>query len=213
MHIKTKILSYLFLAVMLAMSCAWCITEAQADSKTGVSIVLLPRAQAFDIAKVPLGSVRFTAVIKNAGTTAITIAHPSTCLPEPLMPGESRRFQDSHAKSEILLKVLKPDGSPIVLRDGYLHYFDPGNVPLITIPPQGTGTFEVGWFFPNERGRWERDEEAAKMFLLKGFYRVRILLRNVFPSALLHDEKTGKNMVVDVWTGELESPEITIEVK
>jgi hypothetical protein len=114
--------------------------------------------------------------------------------------------------SEILLKITKPDGSDIVLRDGYSHYFDPGNVPLITIPPNGTGTFDVGWFFQNARGRWEQDDEAAKAFLLKGKYRIGILLRNVFPKATLYDENTRESKFTDVWTGEMESAEITIEV-
>ena len=99
-----------------------------------------------------------------------------------------------------------------ILRDGYFHYFDPGNVPLITIPPNGTGTFHVGWFFQNARGRWERDDEAAKVFLLKGKYKIRIMFRNVFPKAALYDVNISELKYLDVWTGKMESPEITIEV-
>jgi hypothetical protein len=162
---------------------------------------------------VPQGAVGFTASIKNEGTTTITIAHPSICLPASYKQGESRRFQDSHGKSEILLKITKPDGSDVVLRDGYFHYFDPGNVPLITIPPNDTGTFDVGWFFQNARGRWEQDDEAAKVFLVKGKYKIRILLRNVFPKAVLNDGNTKGVKFTDVWTGEMESAGIAIEVK
>jgi hypothetical protein len=199
--------------VMLALICSGQNAKAGVMSNPGVSILLLPRAFSFDIGKVPQGAVGFTASIKNEGTTTITIAHPSICLPADYKQGESRHFHDSQGKSEILLKITKPDGSDIVLRDGYFHYFDPGNVPLITIPPNGTGTFHVGWFFQNARGRWERDDEAAKVFLLKGKYKIRIMFRNVFPRAALYDVNISELKYLDVWTGKMESPEITIEVK
>jgi hypothetical protein len=210
---EKRIMFVPLLMVMLTASCTWYTLEAQANSNPGASILLLPRSATFDIGKVPQGAVGFTALVKNEGTTTITIAHPSICFSADYKQGEIRRFHDSHGKSEILLKITKPDRSDIVLRDGYFHYFDPGNVPLITIPPNGTGTFEVGWFFQNARGRWEQDDEAAKVFLLKGKYKIRILLRNVFPKAALYDKDAGESKFTDVWTGELESAEITIEVK
>jgi hypothetical protein len=200
--------------VMLAMSCkGWHNTGSKANPNPGASILLLPRSATFDMGKVPQGAVGFTASIKNEGTTTIIIAHPSTCIPADYKQGEIRRFNDSHGKSEILLKITKPNGADVILRDGYLHYFDPGNVPLITIPPNGTGTFDIGWFFQNARGRWEHDDEAAKVFLLMGKYKIRILLRNVLPKAVLYDQNTKKIKFINVWTGEMESAEITIEVK
>jgi hypothetical protein len=51
------------------------------------------------------------------------------------------------------------------------------------------------------------------VFLLKGKYKIRILLRNVFPKAALYDKDAGESKFTDVWTGELDSAEITIEVK
>jgi hypothetical protein len=211
---KAKIIFFVpLLMVMLTMSCEWCHAESNINSHPGASILLIPRSSVFDIDKVPLGAVSFTASIKNERATTITIAHPSICFPADYNQGETRRFTDSHGKSEILLKITKPDSTDIVLRDGYFHYFDPRNNPLITIPPNGTGTFEVGWFFQNARGRWEQDDEAAKVFLLKGKYKIRILLRNVFPKAVLYNEITRESEFTNVWTGEIESGEITIEVK
>lgn len=210
---KPGIIFVPLLMVMLTMNCKWYNTESNVNSNPGASILLHPRSSTFDMGKVPQGAVGFTASIKNEGTTTITIAHPSICFPAGYNEGEIRRFNDSHGKSEILLNIRKPDGAEVILRDGYLHYFDPGNVPLITIPPNGTGTFDVGWFFQNARGRWEQDDEAAKVFLLKGKYKIRILLRNVFPKAALYDESTKGRKFTDVWTGEVESAEITIEVK
>ena len=122
------------------------------------------------------------------------------------------RYQQ-YGKSEILLKITRPNGVDVILRDRYLGYFDPDNVPLIRIPPNETGTFDVGWFFQNARGRWEQDDEAAKVFLMRGNYKIRILLRNVFPKAVLYDENTKEIKFIDVWTGEIDSPEIIIEVK
>jgi hypothetical protein len=210
---KAGIIFVLLLMVMLTMSCKWCHAESNMNSHPGASISLLPRSFVFDIGKVPQGAVSFTASIKNEGATTITIAHPSICFPADYKQGQTRRFTGSHGKSEILLQIRKPDSTDIILRDGYFHYFDPRNEPLITIPANGTGTFDVGWFFQNARGRWEQDDEAAKVFLLKGKYKIRILLRNIFPKAVLYDEITRKNEFTDVWTGEIESKEITIEVK
>jgi len=163
--------------------------------------------------EVAKGAVRFTASIRNEGLTGITIAHPSICFPAEYKQGEPRRFDESHGKSEILLKIRKPDGTNIILRDGHLHYFDFGNIAFLTIPPNGTGTFHVGWFFQNARGRWERDDEAARAFQLRGVYAVRICFRNIFPKAALYDENAKEIKFIDVWTGEMESAEIEIEVQ
>jgi hypothetical protein len=190
----------------------WRASEARAEAASGASITLVPRAGTFDLEQVPQGAVNFTASIKNEGASTITLAHPLICEPANY-DGGKRHFSESHGKSEILLKITKPDGTEVILRDGHLHFFDPGNVPLITIPSKGTGTFDVGWFFQNARGRWEQDDKAASVFLAKGKYKVRILMRNVYPHARVYDEKTRKVSVIDVWTGEMESPEIEVEVK
>lgn len=211
MNIRIMVVSLLM--VMPAMGCTWHNIENTANSVPGTSIQLLPRAATFELDKVPHGIVGFTATIKNSGTTTITIAHPSICLPAGYLQGDVRRFNDSHGKSEILLKITKPDGAETILRDGHFHYFDPGNFPLMTIPPNGAGSFDVGWFFQNARGRWENDDEAAKVFLSKGTYGIRILLRNVYPRAVLYDENTRGRRSIGVWTGEIQSGEITVEVR
>ena len=54
---------------------------------------------------------------------------------------------------------------------------------------------------------------TIKAFLLKGKYKIKILLRNVFPKAALSNVNTKVSNFIDVWTGEIESPEITIAVK
>lgn len=210
---KSRIIFATLLIVMLTMSCEWCRAESDMNSNPAASILLIPRSSVFDIDKVPQGAAGFTALIENKGATAITIAHPSICFPAGYGQGETRHFSDSHGKSEILLKITKPDNTDIVLRDGHLYYFDPGNIPFITIPPNGTGSFDVGWFFENARGRWEDDDKAAKVFLLRGTYKISILLRNVFPKAALYDEITRENKFIDVWTGEIESAVTTIEVR
>jgi hypothetical protein len=203
----------LFLAVILAAGCSGINAESKANAGNGASITLVPYSSTFDRETVEQGSVGFTAVIRNQSAETIKIAYPSVCLPADYTQGEARRISDLHGKSEILLIITKPDGIRVTLRAGYLHYFDPDNAPLLTIPPNRTGTFSVGWFFRNERGSWERDDEAAKVFLSKGKYRVRILFRNALPLAALYDVTAKKYDLVDVWTGEMESPEITIEVK
>ena len=210
---KAGILSLSFLIVMFTSGATALHAEVTANPPAGASILLLPVSRIFTLDEVQRGAVGFTAVIKNEGTAVLTVAHPSICVPPDYKWGETRRLADSHGKSEILLKITKPDGSNVVLRDGYFSSFDPGNIPVITIPPNGTGSFHVGWFFQNARGRWERDEIAAKVFLEKGQYKVSILFRNVFPHAALYDVNTRQTSLIDVWTGEMESPEITIEVK
>lgn len=211
---KTLIIFFVtLLIVMPAASGTAFYAEATANPPAGASILLFPGARIFTLDAVQRGAVGFTAVIKNEGRAVFTVAHPSICVPPDYKWGETRRLGDSHGKSEILLKITKPDGSNVVLRDGYFYYFDPGNIPVIAIPPKGTGSFHVGWFFQNARGRWERDDKAANLFMGKGKYKVSILFRNVFPHAVLYDESTRETRLVDVWTGEMESPEIAIEVK
>jgi hypothetical protein len=158
----------LVMVVFLAASCRGSGANMQGISNSSASIRLLPRSPSFDLEAVPQGAVRFTALIKNEGVETIRVAHPSVCFPADYKLGEIRSFEDSHGKSEILLKITRPNGSELVLRDGSLYAFDPGNIPLLTIPPGESRTFEVGWFFQNARGRWEQDGEAAKAFLIRG---------------------------------------------
>lgn len=210
---KVKIILVPLLMVQLALFNTGANAESGLDSNPVASIRLLPTSTTFGIDEVPNGAVGFTASIKNEGAAPLIIAHPSICFPAEYKQGETRGFDEFHGKSEILLKIRKPDGTTVVLRDGHLYYFDPGNIPLLTITPNATKTFHVGWFFQNARGRWEQDDEAARVFLLKGEYAIRIAFRNVFPKAALYDENAKGIKFIDVWTGEMESAEIIIEVK
>lgn len=209
---KVKIILVPLLMVLLASYDIGATAESRRDSNPVASILLLPTSTTFEIDQVPNGAVGFTAAIKNEGAAPLTIAHPSICFPAEYQ-GETRRFAESHGKSEILLKIRKPDGTTVVLRDGHLYNFEPGNIPLLTIPPNTTKTFHLGCFFQNARGRWEQDAEAARVFLLKGEYAISIAFRNIFPKAALYDEKAKGGKFIDVWTGEMESAEIIIEVK
>jgi len=209
---RCKLFILLAIGVFLAANCGGNDAAVKGISRSSTTIQLLPKSPVFDLESVPQGAVSFTASIKNGGAKTITLAHPSVCFPADYKLGDIRRFEDSHGKSEILVEITRPDGSKLVMRDGSMYAFDPENVPILTIPPGETREFEVGWFFQNARGRWEQDGEAAKAFLIKGEYRVRILFRNSFPKAALYDENAGGTQWIDVWTGEMESPEITIEV-
>lgn len=210
---RLKIILVPLLMVLLASFETGATAEPRGDYNPVASILLLPTSTTFEIDKVPNGAVGFTAVIKNEGAAPLTIAHPSICFPAEYQQGKTRRVAESHGKSEILLKIKKSDGTTVVLRDGHLYYFEPGNIPLLTIPPNATKTFHLGWFFQNARGRWEQDAEAARVFLLKGEYAISIAFRNIFPKATLYDENAKGIKFIDVWTGEMESAEIIIEVK
>jgi hypothetical protein len=205
----------IFFPLLLTMAgiCTGQDAASPVTSIPGASVLLRPTSLIFDRSRVPEGAVGFTASIRNEGTTTIRVAHPSICVPAGYTQGDRRRINDSHGESEILLTITRPDGTTVVLRDGHMHYFDPDNVPLLTIPPKGIGTFHVGWFFQNARGRWERDDEAAEVFLLKGKYRIRLMFRNAFPRGAVYDDSTKALRYIEVWTGEMESPEITIEVR
>lgn len=177
----------------------------------GVSISMVSRAPIYNVSDVPQGAVGFKASITNESVTVITIAHPAICFPADYN-GAPRHFSESHGKSEIVLKIEKPDGSHTILRQRYTNYFDPGNVGFFTIRPGEIKSFDLGWFFENQQERWE-GRAAATVFLMKGKYRVKMLYRNAYPKALWYDTAAKSLKVVDVWTGELESPETIIEVR
>jgi hypothetical protein len=208
---KSGILFLLGLILSLSLGCSQNLNLP--SSQPVVSLRLDPRSAKFDIDQVPQGAVRFTATIRNEGSEMITVAHPAACLPPGYTHGMAWNLSDFHGKSEILLQIRRPEGSEIILRDGNRSYFDPGNVPILTIPSGGTGTFEVGWFFQNARGRWERDDEAARVFLQKGTYKVWMLIRNQFPTAGLYDIQTREMKFLKIWTGEMVSREITVEIE
>jgi hypothetical protein len=84
---------------------------------------------------------------------------------------------------------------------------------IFLIPSGETATFDLGWFFQNARGRWERDDEAASVFTLRGKYKIRVLFRNFFPKAAFYDDADRESRFVAVWMGEIESGQITVEIK
>lgn len=211
-----KAIVYLLLTLMISSGCG-CVpkeghTGQSINSASETSITLTPSSSAYDLSKVAQGNVRFLASIRNEGAETATIAHPSMCLPDSSKPGQARHFKDNHGKSEILLKITKPDGTIVVLRDGWMHGFDPGNVHHLTISPGGTASFDLGWFFLNARGRWEDDAEAATVFLGKGTYKVSLIFRNAFPWAFIF-KNSDKPDIQQVWTGEMRSQEVAIEIR
>jgi len=127
-------------------------------------------------------------------------------------PDQWKDFPHHHGKSEILLTIEKPDGRIVVLRDGP-HFFDPYNISHLTIEPGESKQFYVGWFFLNARGRWDDDSQAAIVFTEKGHYRVTLLYRNLFPRGFVYDTSTGKSSSITVWTGEIQSNTVTVEIK
>jgi hypothetical protein len=140
------------LLLVSAADCRGLDTQARSISNPPASISLVPSSSIFDLEKVSQGAVRFTASVRNKTSETITMGYPSICFPSDYKQGDTRQSRSSRGKSKILLKVTQPDGTHVLLRDGFLHFFDPGNRPLLTIPPHETATFRLGWFFLNARG-------------------------------------------------------------
>jgi len=178
-----------------------------------LTVSLRPEAVTLEADEASRGGVRFNATITNTGTAAITVAHPSICFPADYEQGSTKTREDAHGRSEIILTIIRPDGERVILRDGWMGFFDPGNLDHFVIPPGEEETFHLGWFFPNARGRWENDTAAWTVFDEPGTYRVRLLFRNLFPKAIIRDHTTGKPRWIEAWTGELESNEATLEIK
>jgi len=185
---------------------------ATGDAGLRASIALSSKSSHYDISDVRAGAVVFLALIENRGDSPLTVAHPFICVPADYQAGSLMRFEDYHGKSEILLSIEKDDGRTFILRDGP-HFFDPGGRSHFTLQPGASQEFDVGWFFQNARGRWEDDALAETVFTEKGRYRVRLLFRNIFPRAIVRDPATGKSDMIEAWTGEMQSNEVTIEVK
>ena len=212
-QIKAETVHAILLTVSLVLSFTGVAAAAEAISQQRASITLTSYSAAYNLSEVQHGAVKFAASIRNEDTTTITIAHPSICFPAGYKPGEIKRFSDSRGKSEILLKITKPDGTGVILRDGNMHGFDPGNIHFLTIPSGEAATFDLGWFFQNARGRWENDGDASTVFLDKGTYRVRIVFRNVFPKAVVYNTAANKTESVNVWMGEVQSEEVLVEIR
>ncbi len=176
------------------------------------SLTLRALSTEYGIDDVRRGAVEFRASIENRTDTPVTVAHPMICLPPDRREGESWHFSESHGKSEIVLTVQRPDGNTVVLRDGP-HFFEPGNVPLFTVQPGEARDFSIGWFFLHSRMIWEDNRLAESLFLEKGSYRASLLFRNFFPQAAAYDPAMKRTDVIDVWTGELHSNEVTLEVR
>ena len=211
---KTIAILLLGLTILPVCSCSaeHSVNKQVVESTQGTFITLTPKASTYDLNDVKNGVVQFSSLIKNEGTEAITIAHPSVCFPPDFQSGQTWHQKDIHGKSEILLIITKPNGKTIVLRDGP-YFFDPGWIDHLTIPPGETKNFDVGWFFLNARGRWENPKVAATVFLGKGTYKVKIIFRNAFPKARIYKKFKDEPKLENVWTGEMQSKEVAVEIK
>jgi hypothetical protein len=175
-------------------------------------ITLGPESSEYTRDEVFKSTVQFAVAVENKNTGPITFAHPAICFPEKHQIGESLDLRVRHGKSEILLTVRRPDGSEIVLRDAP-HFFGPDNVSHFFIDPGESGLFFIGWFFQNAQGGWENDISPRDVFTGRGEYRLKLLYRNIFPKALIHDTATGRSRYTDVWTGEIRSNEVTVTIQ
>lgn len=184
-----------------------------ADSDAQALVITLgPESSIYDIEEVFKGAVQFAVSVENRGGSEITFAHPVICFPENHRIGDSLNIREYHGKSEILLTVEKPDGSVVTLRDGP-HFFDPDNASYFIIDPGESDLFYIGWFFQNARGGWEDNIKAENVFTGRGLYRLKLLYRNFFPKALIHDAQTSKSRFTDVWTGEIQSNEVVVTIQ
>jgi len=158
----------------------------------------------------------FTAIIQNNSSTSITIVHPRSCW---LENAKQMSIKDFYGKSEILLNVRTPKGKDLILRERLTSSgFDPSFKASLNIAPGKSESFRVWMFFETPMAKWKNDILAAKIFDDIGKYKVSILYRNVYPNAIwnLKDEDGLKHKVkriTNAWTGELESNEVTVEVK
>jgi len=175
-------------------------------------ITLGPETSQYILDDVFKGEIQFAASVRNRGESEITFAHPFICFPEDYRIGDSLNLRQYHGKCEILLKVEKPDGSDVVLRDGP-HFFDPDNESYFIVQPGETDLFYLGWFFQNARGGWEDNVKAENVFTGRGQYRLTLLYRNSFPKALIRDTVTDKSRFIAVWTGEIDSNTITVTIE
>ena len=187
-----------------------------AKSASDISIKLTPESSTYNSNM----EVHFYATIENKSSEAITIAHPLTCFPADFRQGNRISFKDKHGKSEIVLKVTKPNGIVVFLREGMGAFFEnfennnANNINYLSIPADNSEKFYVGWFFENARGRWENDDKAWKVFSDKGKYKVMIIFRNTFPRAIINmNNRINSNNFIDAWTGEMQSDEVTVNIK
>lgn len=211
-----------FYATVIALISLLTITGCKNDSPApppapgsdpqALDITLGPESSIYSIDDVFRGAVQFAVSVENKGESEITFAHPTICFPADYEIGDSLDFRGKHGKSEILMTVEKPDGSTVILRDGP-HFFDPNNASYFKMNPDESDLFYIGWFFQNARGGWEDDLKAENVFTEKGQYRLRLLYRNFFPKALIHDASNDTSRFSDVWTGEIESNEVLVTIQ
>lgn len=183
---------------------------------TPLSLELASDSTSYSVEGARRGAVGFTATIRNAGSTPIVVGHPSVCFPAGYRRGQSIDARERRGNSEILLEIERPDGEIVVLRESPMSRFEPGRFDHVRfdhvrLPPGGSGSFRLGWFFENARGKWEDDREAWRVFTDPGVYRVEAILRNRWPKALIRDA-SGESVFVDVWTGEIRSPEVVLQI-
>lgn len=218
-HRSKPLIGALIAAVVVnlavALLVAGCAGSSEVSStlpaSSALSLELASDSTSYDGEGVRRGAVGFTATIRNAGSTPIVVGHPSVCFPAGYRKGQSIDARERRGNSEILLEIERPDGEIVVLRESPMSRFEPEHFDHVRLPPGGSGSFRLGWFFENARGKWEDDREAWRVFSDPGVYRVEATLRNRWPKALIRDA-SGESVFVDVWTGEIRSPEVVLQI-
>jgi hypothetical protein len=206
------------IALLSILALTGCTESAQAPpTGTGsnantLAITLGPQTSEYSIDDVFKGDIQFAVSIENTAGSETVFAHPTICFPEDYRIGDSLDLTEHHGKSEILLTVEKPGGNVVTLRDGP-HFFDPAEESYFTIEPGQSNLFYLGWFFQNARGGWEDNVKAENVFTGRGEYRLTVLYRNYFPRALVRDTASDTSRFIDVWTGEIKSNTIKVNIE
>ena len=159
-------------------------------------------------------NVDVKAYFYNQSRESIALANPSICYPAEFVGKESLNYKDvTKGKLEMVVLITTPDGREIKLKD--LDLFFPEGAFHLAIAPGESKEILLSKFSPyfNVASWMIYDDKAITepLFGHPGTYQMTVAYKNIFPECLFNTENGSET--IKVWTGEVVSNTIEIEIK
>ena len=150
-----------------------------------------------------------TAYLQNSSENPVTISDPDQTLPQIAL--EATKYTLDPEASFLKLIVFSPGGDEVEYRSNIFFRFMGGSFHLL-LNPNESFKFHLGKIGPyyNAPTFVPPDYYSESHFKIPGRYRLRLILKNIYSISSPNGEI--KNLV-KVWTGELHSNTIEIELK
>ena len=179
------------------------------NDRAGLELRIEVAKSVWNVEEAYIALENVTAYLKNSSETPVTVSDPHQTLPQIAL--EATTYTLDPEASYLKLIVLSPGGDEVEYRSNIFFSFMGGSFHLLLHPKESFkfGLGKIGPYY-NAPGFVPSDNYSESHFKIPGRYRLRLILKNIY--SISSPNGKIKNLV-KVWTGELHSNTIEIELK